>query len=526
MEFVDNETLLNTVTKNVEMKLATGVGRTLSFLREPSNMIDLLAILPCWVTALLPKNTNLTVLRLIRLSRVFRVLKMGNLTTAKDVLTTTMEYSWPSLSMVLFIIIMWVLVFSVLVYLLEMGEWDEQIGAYVRRGEDSASPFTSIPSTFWWTIVTVTTVGYGDYAPILDTGRAAGTITIIGGVIAFAMPVGIIASQFDKATREYEDARSGSGEKVMQYNHEKKEIAGILQKFGCDGRTEVRFEVHDFNPHLETSDFMGFAAVDLRKLNFSESSSSSLQMTMPLQEDLMIAGRKAAGKITISLHWQPESSGEPAEMVLLKLKHGKNQFQLFPESSAEIPLLRGKLTVEVHHADGLKNISHDSNAKVFVRVCLCPVRTSHQPQVEVWDTQVAEDFGRSVNPVWGAAKVFNIDWASTPSEEDPERLLAKPDDVEPESSLSDEDVLALMSFPAKRIAELQNEVLALREFLATAPKPSEVVAKRGSFIASQAMLKESVPPPEILEMPASREEPGEGKNTDSDEELDDDDELT
>merc|ERR1719265_3039494 len=171
-------------------------------------MIDLLAILPCWVTALLPKNTNLTVLRLIRLSRVFRVLKMGNLTTAKDVLTTTMEYSWPSLSMVLFIIIMWVLVFSVLVYLLEMGEWDETLGAYLRTGEDSLSPFTSIPATVWWTIVTVTTVGYGDFAPIEPLGRFAGTITIIGGVVAFAMPVGIIASQFDKATEEYEATRN------------------------------------------------------------------------------------------------------------------------------------------------------------------------------------------------------------------------------------------------------------------------------------------------------------------------------
>jgi hypothetical protein len=123
VEVLQNEDLLDIVTKDVKMKLGTGFGRTVAFVREPSNMIDFLAILPCHITAILPPNTNLTVLRLIRLSRVFRVLKMGNLNQAKDILTTTMEYSWPSLSMVLFIIIMWILVFSVLVYMLEMGEW-------------------------------------------------------------------------------------------------------------------------------------------------------------------------------------------------------------------------------------------------------------------------------------------------------------------------------------------------------------------------------------------------------------------
>lgn len=487
LELLNNDYLLDYVTKDVEMKLGTGMGRTIGFVLDASNVIDLLAILPCYITKILPPNTNLTVLRLIRLSRIFRVLKMGNIGKAKDVLTTTMEYSWPSLSMVLFIIVMWVLVFSVLVFLLEMGEWDEAAGIYIRNGEESASPFTSIPATFWWTIVTVTTVGYGDYAPIGDSGRAAGTITIIGGVIAFAMPVGIIASQFDKATEEYESIHKnvGSTEDGKYSTHETQEVVDVLQKFGGDGRAEIRFEVHERLEIVDSSEFLGFASVDFRKLKFPPEHSSSVQVTLPLQPDYQLANRKVSGNLTVSLLWQPDNSNGPADSIRpIKLKNKWIGTDILPEGSEPIPLLRGQFSVVVHQATGLTNISLHGNSKAFVRICLCPTRTGGIPSPEIWETEVCSGFGNILNPVWGTTKVFNIDWASCPREDDPARMKSanggEPTDEVLDSStrFSSAQMAALMMFPARRIVELQQEVIELRKTVADGPSPA---AKRASL---------------------------------------------
>merc|ERR1719443_1639749 len=96
---------------------------------------------------------------------------------------------------------------SCIVYFSEMGEWDATQQTYLRKapnGELSESPFTSIPEACWWTIVTVTAVGYGDYQPITPMGKFFGSVTIIAGAIVFAMPIGIISSNFTHVWSEHE----------------------------------------------------------------------------------------------------------------------------------------------------------------------------------------------------------------------------------------------------------------------------------------------------------------------------------
>jgi hypothetical protein len=512
IEFLDNNYLLDYVTKDVEMKAKTGFGRTIAFATEASNLIDLLAILPCYITQVLPPNTNLTVLRLIRLSRIFRVLKMGNLSHAKDVLVTTMEYSWPSLSMVLFIIVMWVLVFSVLVYLLEMGKWDENLGIFAREGEESPSPFSSIPATVWWTIVTVTTVGYGDFAPIEPSGRFAGTVTIIGGVIAFAMPVGIIASQFDKASEEYEAARTNvsSSDKKAKV-HEKQDICEVLRKFGGDGRAEIRFEVYHRNPDVDAIDFMGVASIDLRKLRLPTEHSSSVQLTMPLQQEPTISAHKVSGALVVCLYWLPDICNALSDYIR-PIKLGKAWSLIDAECCGEIPLLRGKLTVEVQSASGIENIALDGQSNTFVRICCCPTRSKTAPTPQVWDTQVCPGTGSKLNPVWGSTKEFDIDWASHVAQEDPDREPSCNGPKAPKEAvrLPSQKMAAVMMFPAKRIVELQKEVLELRRIVEEAPECDAAKLpgmKRGSFSASWSLNYRDEPAPEApLPPPDTKQE--------------------
>merc|ERR1719375_1918663 len=104
----------------------TRLQRMWHFLTTPSNVIDLMAILPFYLEPVMPVNANLMVLRLIRLTRVFRVLKMGNLSSAREVLADCITLSKPSLGMVLFIVAMQVLISSCLVYYAEIGTWDPE----------------------------------------------------------------------------------------------------------------------------------------------------------------------------------------------------------------------------------------------------------------------------------------------------------------------------------------------------------------------------------------------------------------
>lgn len=170
LEFFDNHALLEAITGDKPIRFQTPLTRMFMFCQEPSNIIDVLAIMPFYLELFTTGGgVNLYVLRLIRLTRVFRILRLGKLSHAKDMLAKTMSLSKIPLYMVLFFIALGILISSCLVYFVEMGEWNGEY--YVRAEEEDISPFASIPATIWWTVVTVTTVGYGDFAPTQRYGK-------------------------------------------------------------------------------------------------------------------------------------------------------------------------------------------------------------------------------------------------------------------------------------------------------------------------------------------------------------------
>ena len=173
-----------------------------SFVLTPLNLIDLLAILPWYVEKVAGASGGevLRVLRVLRVVRIFRVFKVGDMRSKLEVFTLCMVNSVEALKLLVFFFGIAVLIFSSLMYYAEHGVKTEVDGEIVyMRSDGSESPYTSIAATFWWAIVTMTTVGYGDTFPVENPGKAVATLAMLGGVLVLALPLSVIGSNFTDA---------------------------------------------------------------------------------------------------------------------------------------------------------------------------------------------------------------------------------------------------------------------------------------------------------------------------------------
>ncbi|XP_074625604.1 potassium voltage-gated channel protein Shaker-like isoform X2 [Acropora palmata] len=119
------------------------------------NMIDLISIVPYYITLSMEDSSNvssLAVLRSVRLVRVFRIFKLSRYSRGLQILGHTLKASLRELGLLFFFLCMGVILFSSAVYYAEVGNEDN-------------NDFLSIPHSFWWAIITMTTVGYGDMTP-------------------------------------------------------------------------------------------------------------------------------------------------------------------------------------------------------------------------------------------------------------------------------------------------------------------------------------------------------------------------
>jgi|AntRauTorckE6833_2_1112554.scaffolds.fasta_scaffold05212_5 voltage-gated potassium channel len=146
-------------------------------------MVDLLAILPTYIAIFLVGSQYLMVIRILRLLRMFRVLKMAHHFGQAKILLTALRNSGPKISVFLFFILTLVSIEGTLMYLIEGG---------------ANSGFSSIPQSIYWAIVTVTTVGYGDVAPLTVAGKFFSALIMLSGFAIIAVPAGIVTSEIGK----------------------------------------------------------------------------------------------------------------------------------------------------------------------------------------------------------------------------------------------------------------------------------------------------------------------------------------
>ena len=158
------------------------VGRPMAYATSFVGVVDLLAILPTYLSIFFPGTQYFLVIRVLRVLRIFRVLKLAKYVGETRLLMQALRASRRKITVFLFAVFTLVIIFGALMYLIE----------------DPDSGFTSIPRSIYWAIVTLTTVGYGDISPKTEFGQAVSAIIMIIGYGIIAVPTGIVTAELSQ----------------------------------------------------------------------------------------------------------------------------------------------------------------------------------------------------------------------------------------------------------------------------------------------------------------------------------------
>ncbi len=159
------------------------IGRPVKYITSFYGIVDLVSVLPTYLSLLITGSQYLIIIRVIRMLRIFRVLKLGRFLAASNVLVIAMKESRHKIIVFLEVILTIVVIVGAFMYLIEGPE----------------SGFTSIPVSIYWAIVTITTVGYGDISPATPIGQMIASVIMIIGYAIIAVPTGIITMEMSKA---------------------------------------------------------------------------------------------------------------------------------------------------------------------------------------------------------------------------------------------------------------------------------------------------------------------------------------
>lgn len=154
--------------------------RPIQYARSFFGIIDLLAVMPTYISLFIVGAQPFLVLRALRLLRIFRILKLGHFLGEEKTLRRALAASLPKITVFLSAILTIIIIIGTVMYMIE----------------GDANGFTSIPKSIYWAIVTMTTVGYGDIAPQTVLGQFLASALMLVGYSIIAIPTGIVSVEF------------------------------------------------------------------------------------------------------------------------------------------------------------------------------------------------------------------------------------------------------------------------------------------------------------------------------------------
>ena len=200
-----HEQVLNTIewlftllfTLEYSLRLIS-VRRPWQYFKSFFGLVDLVSVLPSYLILFFPYAQPMLAIRILRLLRVFRILKLSAYMDEAEIMMTALSKSTRKIMVFLYAVLMLVIVFGSLVYVVESRE----------------AGFTSIPRSVYWAIVTLTTVGYGDISPQTPLGQLLASAIMIMGYGIIAVPTGIYSAELIRSRSEEKvrnDACPGCG---------------------------------------------------------------------------------------------------------------------------------------------------------------------------------------------------------------------------------------------------------------------------------------------------------------------------
>ncbi|KAG1952865.1 potassium voltage-gated channel subfamily D member 2 isoform X1 [Pimephales promelas] len=170
------------------------------FVKSVMSIIDVVAIMPYYIGLVMADNEDVSgAFVTLRVFRVFRIFKFSRHSAGLRILGYTLKSCASELGFLLFSLTMAIIIFATVMFYAEKGS--------------TSSKFTSIPAAFWYTIVTMTTLGYGDMVPKTIMGKIFGSICSLSGVLVIALPVPVIVSNFSRIYHQSQRAEKRRAQK-------------------------------------------------------------------------------------------------------------------------------------------------------------------------------------------------------------------------------------------------------------------------------------------------------------------------
>ncbi|MCK0159803.1 ion transporter [Allomuricauda sp. F6463D] len=163
-------------------------------------IIDFLSTIPLYLSYILAGSQVLLAVRAFRLLRIFRILKLVKFIGEASQLKTALKASRTKIAVFIYVVLILSVILGTLMYIVEGNE----------------AGFTSIPRSIYWTIVTLTTVGYGDITPVTSLGQLLAAIIMILGYGIIAVPTGIVTAEFARSNNT--DGKNGDKDDVVHVN--------------------------------------------------------------------------------------------------------------------------------------------------------------------------------------------------------------------------------------------------------------------------------------------------------------------